>query len=366
MKIAEWLHALYPPENNQYWGSFQPDRVAEYLATATIDSATLDNLLKRASGEQEKRIITVLTRATLAHEKSRRSDMSKRGQRDLTAALNGPRRLHMETHLAVTKELSSPTEDVRGASDIAVRLLESGLKAFTDDGNQSYLIDPAAALGSYANRLFLLSYWLDVAGQPEKALTEGRRALEKYRVLTEENDSPRRFLLGVVLNRVGRLAVKAGEMGEALSLNLEALAIFRSLPGEDSSVLGLSVATSLREVGLHLSQSRRHDEGLNAGSEALATFSELEQENPNHSRDVMRSLAALSLMWYARGGLRRALKFAGESTQEYYKVPPSERASLNEYMSTVLGMKVMMLDEVGCTKEAEETRSEIAEIADFD
>ncbi|MYZ39179.1 trypsin-like peptidase domain-containing protein, partial [Streptomyces sp. MnatMP-M17] len=66
---AAWLASLYPPDGDRYWGSLQPDRIAEYHAShaLTEDTITLPGLLGAAASGQQAQLITVLARAAIAH-----------------------------------------------------------------------------------------------------------------------------------------------------------------------------------------------------------------------------------------------------------------------------------------------------------
>ena len=69
--IADWLHGLYPPDDDhEYWGSLQPDRLAEYhlqiLAKPRGD--LLRMLFENATIEEAYRAVPLLTRAARRHE----------------------------------------------------------------------------------------------------------------------------------------------------------------------------------------------------------------------------------------------------------------------------------------------------------
>jgi hypothetical protein len=66
-KIAldSWLHDLYPAGPGQYWGSLQPDRIAEYhvVLQDARSPGLLTDLLTGATEDQAIRALTLLDRA---------------------------------------------------------------------------------------------------------------------------------------------------------------------------------------------------------------------------------------------------------------------------------------------------------------
>ena len=69
--VVEWLHRLYPPEDEgSYWGSLQPDRLAEYQlrALAEQQSDLLQLLFQNACREEAERAAPLLYRAARFHQ----------------------------------------------------------------------------------------------------------------------------------------------------------------------------------------------------------------------------------------------------------------------------------------------------------
>ncbi len=65
VSVASWLHDLYPSTEDQYWGSLQPDRLAEHLVgrIARFDPDFIVQLLAGASDAQKYRAFHILDRA---------------------------------------------------------------------------------------------------------------------------------------------------------------------------------------------------------------------------------------------------------------------------------------------------------------
>lgn len=69
--IAKWLHELYPPnDGREYWGSLQPDRLAEHHlgALAGEQGDLLQMLFWNAEPEEASRAVPLITRAARQHE----------------------------------------------------------------------------------------------------------------------------------------------------------------------------------------------------------------------------------------------------------------------------------------------------------
>ncbi|WNZ10059.1 hypothetical protein [Streptomyces sp. 11x1] len=87
---AAWLASLYPADGDRYWGSLQPDRIAEYHASRTLteDDIPLPALLGAATPGQQAQLITVLARAAIAHYNTGRTTASEQVLHTLDTALD--------------------------------------------------------------------------------------------------------------------------------------------------------------------------------------------------------------------------------------------------------------------------------------
>ncbi|MET9095224.1 serine protease [Streptomyces cyaneofuscatus] len=87
---AEWLRALHPPPAGRYWGSLQPDHIAEYHASELLTESgnPLRALLCAGSAAQQAQLITVLARAASAHYNAFRTARSDDTLRALDDALD--------------------------------------------------------------------------------------------------------------------------------------------------------------------------------------------------------------------------------------------------------------------------------------
>ncbi|WP_042176268.1 serine protease, partial [Streptomyces sp. NBRC 110035] len=89
-RTAAWLARLYPAEPGRYWGSLQPDRVAEYHACQVLeeDGIALPALLAAGTPAQQGQTITVLARAVIAHYNSGRTADSEHVLHTLDTSLD--------------------------------------------------------------------------------------------------------------------------------------------------------------------------------------------------------------------------------------------------------------------------------------
>ncbi|MGW3820484.1 trypsin-like peptidase domain-containing protein, partial [Streptomyces sp. NPDC005046] len=87
---AAWLASLYPADGDRYWGSLQPDRIAEYHASRTLTEGDilLPALLGAAASGQQAQLITVLARAAVAHYNTGRATDSEQVLHTMDTALD--------------------------------------------------------------------------------------------------------------------------------------------------------------------------------------------------------------------------------------------------------------------------------------
>lgn len=87
---AAWLASLYPADGDRYWGSLQPDRIAEYHASRTLTEGDilLPALLGAAAPGQQAQLITILARAAIAHYNTGRTTASEQVLHTMDTALD--------------------------------------------------------------------------------------------------------------------------------------------------------------------------------------------------------------------------------------------------------------------------------------
>lgn len=64
--VDDWLRSLYPAATNQYWGTLQPDKIAEYHleAVTAAEPEFMAQVLERATPDQRVRLFSFVHRAT--------------------------------------------------------------------------------------------------------------------------------------------------------------------------------------------------------------------------------------------------------------------------------------------------------------
>lgn len=179
-RTAEWLARLYPGGPDSYWGSLQPDRIAEYHASTTLTCpGILTSLLNAASSGQQAQIITILTRAAIAHYNAHRGLKHSQVLGDLNTALDATE-LHPEALQRATATLPHPSHAI---ADLAVRL--------TDNLASTYRLlaasDPAAYDSDLARWLSNLGVRLSEVGRGDECLAYSEEALEIRRRLAADN-----------------------------------------------------------------------------------------------------------------------------------------------------------------------------------
>src|SRR5690606_32290268 len=216
LRTARWLRDLYPPpsplpdphpaapaSSGAYWGSLQPDRLAEHLITRTVTKRPdlLTGLLSATSPDQDHQALTVLSRASATH-----SDLSP-VLVDLLAALpvlalpaigvatqsEHPAPLVTAlTHLIESDHLSVDQLAViadavpqqtqalaRFAADLQNKITAVYAR-MADQEPDAYLPNLAASLNNLSNRLGEL-------GRREEGLAAVQRAINVYERLAAAN-----------------------------------------------------------------------------------------------------------------------------------------------------------------------------------
>ncbi|MFF0429123.1 tetratricopeptide repeat protein [Streptomyces sp. NPDC004520] len=243
---ADWLASLYPSDGDRYWGSLQPDRVAEHHASHVLESeaVSLPALLAAGSPAQQAQTIVVLARAAVAHYNAGRTVNSEHVLHSLDTAL-GTTPLTRPALQAAAVALSYPAR-------VTVPLALALTTALVQANRQLAAADPAAYEPDFAASLSNLSNRLTEAGRRVEALATPEQAVEIYRRLTAADLAAYEPRLAASLSNLSiRLSV-AGRGTEALTAAEQAVEIRRRLaaanpaayePGLAQSLTGLSMTT---------------------------------------------------------------------------------------------------------------------------
>ncbi|MEU5757028.1 tetratricopeptide repeat protein, partial [Streptomyces sp. NPDC047829] len=220
---AAWLASLYPADGDRYWGSLQPDRIAEYHASHTLTDGdiALPALLSTAAPGQQAHLITVLARAAIAHYNTGRTAASEQVLTLLDTALDTAPLTHQGVQSA-TDALPYPS---RVIAPLALRLTT----VLTHTHQQLAAGNPAAHGPDLATSLTNLGVQLAKAGRHGDALTTTEEAVEIRRRLARDNPAAYEPDLATSLTNLGVQLAKAGRHGDALTTTEEAVEIRRRL-----------------------------------------------------------------------------------------------------------------------------------------
>ncbi|MCB5163537.1 hypothetical protein LG634_01565 [Streptomyces bambusae] len=256
--VAEWLRALYVPEEGRHWGSLQPDRVAEFHVTRTLcGTGVLPDLLRTATVEQQVRLYTVLTRAAAAHHLAGRVGEGAGVVAELSAALKEG--LVASQTLArvlwtIPAQPGSPALAGLGL-EVAARVVEiCRRQAAAHPGLPDTGTDLGMALASLGSRLH-------ATGRYDEACHSGAEGLELFR-RTALAPPVRARLLASALFAQAHHMKQAGRPADALPLLEEAVSFQRLLSAEGADDDQRSLAEFLGFLALVLREvdGRAEDE----------------------------------------------------------------------------------------------------------
>ncbi|NUR00844.1 MAG: trypsin-like peptidase domain-containing protein [Streptomyces sp.] len=350
MNVVAWLCDLYPPPEGRYWGRLEPDRLAEFQASAQIirDPELLGRLFARAPDHQRVQTLTVLARAAVAHANESRKDQAREivdrlrealrtvsADAPLTAAMLRahsdalPERTHVlrDYALDVARELNrlcqATGEDPQALRDRAWALhnlaeRHRAVGAWADARNAAAeaaaIREGLAAEGAvthrteWADSLLALSRASRQTGRLREAYEAGERALSLFRALAaedgEEREKRERGLVRALLNlsrvvwRLDPTTIRFDQVAESDKYTDEAVRRARKLAADHPDLDPLLLTEGLTERGVNLWRFSRHVESLSLSEEAVETSRRLATENPDaYTADLADALLGLALSY---------------------------------------------------------------------
>jgi tetratricopeptide (TPR) repeat protein len=308
---ASWLRQLYPAEPSRYWGSPQPDLIAEFLASRAIteSEALLPALLTGASFIQQAQALTVCTRAVVAHANAGRTEAGRAllGRLDATLDLAPWGRAGFVMLEMVHRAL--PESSVL-LTPFTVRLLESVSTTWREvhDVDSDFAPNHAMAQNN-------LAVGLGRAGQTAQGLVAIGESLAIYRRLVEEDPEQYEPDLAMALNNLSTLLTDAGQPQEALAAVAEAVAIRRRL------AVAADLAGALSNLAARLIDDDRAREGLAVAEEAVAIYRRLVRDDPDQfERDLAMALNNVSVTCTKLGRHADALRASGDASASYERL----------------------------------------------
>ncbi|MEU6992787.1 tetratricopeptide repeat protein [Streptomyces sp. NPDC046465] len=389
---ARWLASLYPSDGDRYWGSLQPDRIAEYHASRVLaeDGIGLPALLGASAPGQQAQVITVLARAAIAHYNAGRATDSEQVMSTLDTALDAaplayqavetvtealpypslvtaPLAIRLTTaladvhqQLAVQRPALYEPKLARSLSNLGTRLSEVGRRT---EG----LVAERQAVGTFrrlatsnpdyepnfALSLSNLGGRLSGVGQRAEALAAAEEAVEIYRRLATDNPAAHNPHLAASLSNLGAFLSGVGRRAEALTTAEEAVEIYRRLAADNPAANEPNLATSLSNLGIRLSEVGRRIEAVPPAEQSVAIYRRLARDNPAaHEANLARSLSNLGTWLSGVGRQAEALTTAEEAVEIYRRLAADNPAAYEPNLAASLSNLGILLSEVGRRTEA--------------
>ncbi|MFJ2828537.1 tetratricopeptide repeat protein [Streptomyces sp. NPDC087263] len=264
---AEWLASLYPPDGDRFWGSLQPDRIAEYLVSYAVVNSDipLAELVSRAAPGQQAQLIIVLARAATAHFNADRATDSTDVLNALDTALTA---VSLDYHAVKTAAAALPYPS-RITAPLSLRLTSALTQVQRQLAADSSAYEPALAvtLNNYGT-------WLAEMGRHPEALAATYEAVEICHRLAADDLATRGLALGASLLNLGAHLAVLGHHSLALASSRDAVKVYRRLAA-DYPDRGTILASALINLGTQLSTLGQHSEALAVVYEAVKIYRHL-------------------------------------------------------------------------------------------
>ena len=326
---ARWLHGLYPPQEDRWWGSLAPDLVAEHLVCEVLgESGELAGAYLGGLGaDAAESALTVLARAAEHHTAA--PGILERGiQADPVGLAVPATRVAVATGGVLGQVLERVFERVDLPWDELVRLGEAipdqtvTLAAMNVAVTQRILaqLPPEVPDGELAGHNMKAALALSQAGHPAEALAPAQRAAEIYRQLAEADPDRYQADLAASLNNRGRWLGDLGRQIDALRSTEQAVEIYRQLAEADSDRNLAGLAQSLNNLGAWFAALGRLNDALGSTAEAVEIRRRLAQTDPDPRRlaNLAQSLTNLG-SWFAMLGRLNDAQSSTEQSVEIYR-----------------------------------------------
>ncbi|MFF1927307.1 tetratricopeptide repeat protein [Streptomyces sp. NPDC058228] len=367
-RTVAWLATLYPAGSDRYWGSLQPDRIAEYHVSRTLiaGGVALPAVMAAASPGQQGQLFIVLIRAALAHYNARRTADSTDVLRILDIALENvkvhrralstvvaalPEQSHVIASLALRLSLNLALVNRHSAAadpanepslagslvDLGARFAQAGRQTdavkFADEGVTLFrrlaAADPAAHKPDLARALSNLGISLSMLGQPTGAVKAIQEAVGIYRWLAAANPAAYEPDLARALSNLGARLSAIGQAAEAVRTIKEAVGIQRRLVAANPAVYEPDLAGSLSNLGGPLSHGvGQQAEAVTVIREAVGIQRRLVAANPAvYEPDLAGALDNLGARLLAAGEAAEAVKVTQEAIAIFRRLAETDPAA---------------------------------------
>ncbi|WTA24484.1 tetratricopeptide repeat protein (plasmid) [Streptomyces sp. NBC_00853] len=355
-RAAAWVATLYPAEPDRYWGSLQPDRIAEYHASHALahGSILLPALLAAAAPGQQAQLITVLARAVIGHYNGNRTTNSEHLLHTVNTALDTAPLTYQAVQAATAAFPFS-----RITAPLSLRLSATLAQTY----QQLARDNPAAYEPDLAGSLSNLGIRLSEAGRRAEALTATEQAVEIYRRLAADNPAAYEPDLAGSLSNLGNRLSEAGRRAEALTATEQAVEIYRRLAADNPAAYEPDLAGSLSNLGNRLSEAGRRAEALTATEQAVEIYRRLAADNPAaYESHLARLLSNLGADLSEAGRRAEALTATEQAVEIYRRLAADNPAAYESHLARLLSNLGVHLSEAGRRAEALTATEQAVEI----
>jgi tetratricopeptide (TPR) repeat protein len=270
-RVARWLCTIYPGTRPRWWGSLQPDLLAERHCVDQLASAPdfARQCLTDLDSTQATAALTVLNRASRHHPataealgEALRRDLSTLAEPAITVSLATPGQLgslladavadapcdHL-TLTRITHAIPYPTTALAAVDLAAVTRIVSALPADVDPTQEAAWYDTLGVL-------------LTQAGRPDEAVVAAQRAVDIYDALAVTDPGAHLSDLAAALNNLGADLAANGRTRDALAAIQRSVELCEELVRADPERYSPNLASSLNNLGIRLAELGRTEEAL--------------------------------------------------------------------------------------------------------
>ncbi|MFJ2720670.1 tetratricopeptide repeat protein, partial [Streptomyces sp. NPDC087437] len=355
-RTAAWLATLFPAEPDRYWGSLQPDRVAEYHASRALahGSILLPPLLSTATPGQQAQLIIVLTRAVIAHYNASRTTDSNHLLHTVNTALDASPLAYQAVQTAAAA-LPYPSGIT---APLALRLSTALAEA-----DRQVAQDNPAYSPNLAGSLFNLGRRFAEVGRRAEALTTTEQAVAIYRQLAAGHPETYEPNFAAMLGNLSNRLAEVGRQAEALTASEEAVAVYRRLAADDPDTHEPNLAALLGTLGTRLAGVGRRAEALVTTEQAMAIYRRLAADNPDtHEPDLAASLGDLGTRLAEVGRRAEALTTTEQAVEVYRRLAAYNPDAHEPNLAALLSELGSRFAEVGRRAEALTTTEQAVEV----
>jgi tetratricopeptide (TPR) repeat protein len=356
LDAAEWLRSLYPAGPDRYWGSLQPDRVAEYHAARLLTGpgTPLPTLMSGASADQQAQVITVLARAAIGHYNARRTAESESILQALNTALDATT-LHTEALQNATATLPSPAHVLNA---FALRLANE----LTHAHRQLAQENPAAFEPYLARSLRHLGVQLSRVGREEEAVAAEQQAVKILRPLAQRDPALEPYL-AESLNDLGVDLSAVGQKDQAWIATGQAVEIYRRLAAINPAIFEPDLANSLSNEGFDAWAAGQQEWAVAIEQESVEIYRRLARANPAaFEPDLAHTLSRLGILLSLVGRRGEALAAEQQAVEIRRRLAAENPAAFEPGLAISLNNLGLRLSEMGRRGEALAAAQQAVEI----